>query len=242
VIASAHVYPLYKDWLEQLLKPFKDQHVALVYGKQRGGEVTKFSEHQVFAKWYPDKSNSSQRHPFCNNANAAVRQKIWKQFSYDEDLTGLEDLAWAKLAIQSGYKIAYQAGAVVTHIHHELPRQIFNRYRREAIALKHIFPNETFHFGDFLRLFITNALMDYRYALCSKQLLNEWLDIFKFRFMQFWGTYRGFTESGSITEQLRRKFYYPNSTPKRTQPPVTFERHKLLIDYRSKGQTYCEYN
>ncbi len=242
VIASAHVYPLYKDWLEQLLAPFKDQHVAMVYGKQRGGEVTQFSEHQVFKKWYPDKSNSSQPHPFCNNANAAIRKKIWERFPYDEDLTGLEDLGWAKQAIQSGYKIAYQAGAVVTHIHEELPRQIFNRYRREAVALKHIFPNEVFRFGDFLRLFMTNVLMDYRYALRSKQLLNDWLDILRFRLMQFWGTYRGFRESGSVTEQLKRKFYYPNSTPRTTPSAVTFERHQLLIDYHSKGQTYCEYN
>jgi len=35
VVASAHVYPLYKDWLQQLLLPFTDPHVAMVYGKQR---------------------------------------------------------------------------------------------------------------------------------------------------------------------------------------------------------------
>jgi len=154
----------------------------------------------------------------------------------------LEDLAWAQLAIQAGYKIAYQAGAVVTHIHDELPRQTLNRYRREAIALKHIFPNETFHFGDFLRLLITNVLMDYQNAWHSKMLLNKWLDILQFRLMQFLGTYRGFKESGSITEHLRRKFYYPNSTPMTTQFPANLERHKLLIDYHSEGHEYCEYN
>ena len=44
VIASAHVYPVFDDWLEQLLKPFDDPSVALVYGKQRGGDTTKYSE------------------------------------------------------------------------------------------------------------------------------------------------------------------------------------------------------
>ena len=29
VIASAHVYPVYPDWLESLLSPFEDQQVAL---------------------------------------------------------------------------------------------------------------------------------------------------------------------------------------------------------------------
>ncbi|HEX9090947.1 MAG TPA: glycosyltransferase family A protein, partial [Anaerolineales bacterium] len=36
VIASAHVYPVYPDWLEHLLAPFSDPQVALTYGKQRG--------------------------------------------------------------------------------------------------------------------------------------------------------------------------------------------------------------
>src|SRR5512136_2680787 len=34
VIASAHVYPVYPDWLESLLAPFADSQVALTYGKQ----------------------------------------------------------------------------------------------------------------------------------------------------------------------------------------------------------------
>jgi len=36
VIASAHIYPVYPDWLERLLSPFTDPQVALTYGKQRG--------------------------------------------------------------------------------------------------------------------------------------------------------------------------------------------------------------
>ena len=34
VFASAHVYPVYPDWLEKLLEPFSDPQVALVYDKQ----------------------------------------------------------------------------------------------------------------------------------------------------------------------------------------------------------------
>ena len=36
VVASAHVYPVYPDWLQRLLEPFQDRRVALTYGKQRG--------------------------------------------------------------------------------------------------------------------------------------------------------------------------------------------------------------
>ncbi|MBK8422247.1 hypothetical protein [Candidatus Villigracilis saccharophilus] len=35
VTASAHIYPVYPDWLETLLRPFQDDTIALTYGKQR---------------------------------------------------------------------------------------------------------------------------------------------------------------------------------------------------------------
>jgi rhamnosyltransferase len=79
VIASAHVYPVYPDWLERLLAPFDDSNVGLTYGKQRGDERTKFSECQVFAQWFPEDAQPRQPHPFCNNANAAIRRGLWEQ-------------------------------------------------------------------------------------------------------------------------------------------------------------------
>ena len=85
VIASAHVYPVYRDWIEQLLTPFQDSSAGLVYGRQQGGESTRFSEHQVFARWFPEKSVAIQNHPFCNNANAVIRRDLWKKFRYDEE-------------------------------------------------------------------------------------------------------------------------------------------------------------
>ena len=100
VIASVQVYPVYNDWLEKLLAPFVDPKVALVYGKQRGTNSTKYSEHQIFRKWFPKQSVSSQDHPFCSNANAAIRRELWEQLPYNEELTGLEDLDWSKRAME----------------------------------------------------------------------------------------------------------------------------------------------
>jgi glycosyltransferase involved in cell wall biosynthesis len=48
VIASAHIYPVYPDWIESLLRPFEDDKVGLTYGRQRGYENSKYSEHQIF--------------------------------------------------------------------------------------------------------------------------------------------------------------------------------------------------
>jgi glycosyltransferase involved in cell wall biosynthesis len=209
VIASAHVFPVYPDWLESLLEPFSDPQVALTYGKQRGGETTKFSEHQIFTQWYPQHSDPQQAHPFCNNANAAIRRSIWEKHRYDESLTGLEDLAWANWVLHEGYAVAYVAEAEIIHVHHETPRGVFNRYRREAMAFKKIFPNEHFGLWDLIRLVAGNVANDFWHAAQSGALAGNFFSIFWFRWMQFWGTYRGYCQSGPLTWQLRQTFYYP---------------------------------
>lgn len=209
-IASAHVYPVHKNWLERLLAPFSDPEVALAYGNQQGNEITKYSEHRVFSKWFSTKSNSNQDHPFCNNANAAIRRNLWDQLPYDETLTGLEDIDWAKRAMNLGYRIAYAADAEVVHVHEEPLKCIYNRYRREAIALKRIFPEETFSLWDFVRLFVANVVSDCYHAWHDRVLARSMWEILVFRLAQFLGTYRGFAQHKPVTSQLIQTFYYPN--------------------------------
>jgi glycosyltransferase involved in cell wall biosynthesis len=160
VFASAHVFPVYPDWLEKLIHPFGDPQVALTYGKQRGMETTKFSEHMIFHQWFPDHSVSRQDHPFCNNANAAIRRELWEQHPYDENIPALEDLAWANWAQKQGYKIAYAGEAEIIHVHNETWPGVFNRYRREGMAFKRIYPQEKFSLWDLARLFVVNSVND----------------------------------------------------------------------------------
>ena len=209
VIASAHVYPVYPDWLEQLLKPFANQKVALTYGKQRGNAESKFPEHQIFARWFPDEGIKNQRHPFCNNANAAIRRALWEKHPYDENLTGLEDIEWANWAIKNGYMISYVAEAEIIHVHNETPHAVYNRYRREAMAFKQIFPEEKFGIWDFTRLFISNVVNDMVHASRLGVFTKHFNEILWFRFMQFWGTYQGYKQTGLVNETLRKTFYYP---------------------------------
>lgn len=208
VIASAHVYPVYPDWLEKLLEPFQDNQVALAYGKQRGYEGSKYSEHQIFHQWYPETGSHDQITAFCNNANAAIRKSLWEKHNYDESLTGLEDLELAKWAKGEKYKITYVAEAEITHIHNETPRGVYNRYRREAMALRRIYPEAHFNFYDFIRLTLTNILSDLWHAARERVLLKSLTSIFWFRFMQFHGTRIGHRETSLVTPQLRETFYY----------------------------------
>jgi glycosyltransferase involved in cell wall biosynthesis len=229
VMASAHVYPVYPDWLEQLLAPFKDPKVGLSYGKQRGIDHSHFSEQQIFKHWYPDSTDLHQAHPFCNNANAAVRRSLWELHPYDESLPGLEDLEWGKWAQEEGHRIAYVAEAEVIHVHGESQHGIFNRYRREGMAFKRIYPHERFGKMDLIRLFYHNVIDDLKAAQQQKVLLRNCVPIIKFRWSQFNGTYHGYRQSGPLTWALRQAFYYPRSSS--AEPGDDAKRNVEPIQY-----------
>ena len=210
VIASAHVYPVYPDWLERLLEPFTDPSIALSYGKQRGlPGATQYSERQVFAQWFGEQSQPRQNHPFCNNANACIRRSLWAKHPYDEMLTGLEDLSWAKWAQTQGHGIDYVAEAEIIHVHNETPKGVFNRYRREAMAFKGIYPEAHFSLYDFFRMVTANIGFDLLHAARERALWASFAGILWFRWNQFWGTHVGYRQSGMLTPELRQTFYYP---------------------------------
>ena len=209
VIISAHCYPVYPDWLEQLLAPFEDPDIAVTYGKQRGGESNHYSEHQFFRRYFPDNSQPKQGQPYTHNANAAIRRSLWEKHPYDETLTGLEDIAWSSWVREEGYEISYVAEAEIVHVHKEAFAQVYNRYRREAVALKQILPKSRFTFRDFISMWFKKSAADLVQAYRDRVLFQEWFDILLFRFLQYWGTWRGYRYSGSIDTQLHKKFYYP---------------------------------
>ncbi len=233
IIPSAHVYPTYRNWISSLIEPFNDPKIGLVYGKQRGDQVTKFSENQVMRKWFPDVSNPDQNNPFCNNANAAIRKSLWEEFKYNEDLTGLEDTDWAKRIMAAEYKVFYCADSEIIHVHDESSKQTYNRYRREAIAMKHIFPRQTFNVLDFVRLLASNIAHDYYDAALSRQLTKNLTGIIKFRLMQFSGALKGFKEQGPVTDNLKQTFYYPNRKVKVDKSnKITHSNNK--VDYTTE--------
>lgn len=211
VFISGHCYPMDERWLTEMLRPFtQDEKIGLTYGKQRGGKTTKFSEHCHFAKTFPGKSAIPQEGFFCNNANCAIRRSLWQQRPFNEALTGLEDLEWARWATEHGWKTAYTASGGVHHIHDETWEQVRRRYEREAIALKHIIPDFQFSFWEFLRLFPHSVMLDWRQALRRATLSRHWREIIWFRFHQFWGTWQGARFHHVLTKRIKEKFFYPN--------------------------------
>jgi glycosyltransferase involved in cell wall biosynthesis len=49
-IISAHAIPADENWLERLVAPLRRDEVAMVYGGQRGHQISKFSEARDFER------------------------------------------------------------------------------------------------------------------------------------------------------------------------------------------------
>lgn len=209
VFVSGHCIPTSNHWLQELINPLRDGAVAYSYGRQIGNSTSKFSEHQLFRKYYPETSKIPQEGFFCNNANAALRSDVWKENKFNEDVTGLEDMELAKRITETGKSLAYVSTAAVYHIHQESWRKIKTRYEREAIALQHILPEVHVRFPDFLRYVFSAILLDMGSALQEKKLLNVFSEILAFRVMQFWGVYRGNHEHRRLSREMKERYFYP---------------------------------
>ena len=139
VMVSAHTEPVDPDWLENLIAPLRDENVAMSYGRQLGVPESKFGEAEDFLRIFgPDSLAMRPPKFFANNANSAVKRELWEKYPFDEKLTGLEDIDFAKYWMERGYQVQYQANAGIYHIHEETWPQVHRRYFREAVAARRI--------------------------------------------------------------------------------------------------------
>ena len=209
VFVSAHVYALDSQWLAALIEPFDDARVGLSYGGQTGDHRSNFAEIQLLKRWFPDDGETrDQPNPFCNNANCAVRRSLWEQHPYDESLTGLEDMAFAREIRSAGHHIAYVPAAKIAHVHEELTRQTFNRYRREAIAYKNIFGEQNMSLSSAIGLAAASITSDARAAVRARRL-GALPSVVSFRAAQFAGAWAGHRDDPSESRQIVRRMYYP---------------------------------
>ena len=74
VFVSAHTYPVNNTWLSNLVRPFDDPMVAMVYGRQRGVAFSRLSEERDLERMFGVTSKVLIDEPFGHNANSAVRR------------------------------------------------------------------------------------------------------------------------------------------------------------------------
>jgi rhamnosyltransferase len=210
VLLSGHCIPVGRDWLTRLVAPLQTGQAIYSYWGQIGrAGVTKFSEHQLFAKYFPPENRVPQDGFFCNNANSALLRSAWDTAPFDETITGLEDMALAKQLVARGDQIAYIGSAQVEHLHEETWRKVRIRFEREAIALQGIMPDVHVRFGDFLRYTTSGILTDWSLALSQGAFLREATSIVAFRVCQFWGAYRGNAATREMAFSRKEAYFYP---------------------------------
>ncbi|WP_071873421.1 glycosyltransferase family 2 protein [Atopomonas hussainii] len=126
------------NWLEQLLQPFQDERVALVYGRQLPRPKATLAER--FAREFnysahpetttlADLPTRGIKAVFCSNSFAAYRRSALMTIGgFPEKLPLGEDMAAALRLLQSGYARSYQPQAVAVHSHDYSILQELKRY------------------------------------------------------------------------------------------------------------------
>ena len=212
VFISGHCVPTSNKWLYNLVKPISDGLCDYTYGRQLARDTTKFSEHQLFEKYFPNNSSIPQKGFFCNNANSAISRPIWSNYLFDEELTGCEDMELAKRLLNKGGEIGYVAEAAVYHIHNESWAGVQRRYEREAIALQKILPEIHLSIFDVINYFTQGVIKDFKAALYKSCFVEEFFGIIRFRFAQYHGAYRGNHNTRRLSQELKQKYFYPRWT------------------------------
>ena len=209
VFISGHCIPTSDSWLKSLIKPIIQGDCDYVYGRQVGKDKTKFSEHRIFEKYFPNHSSIPQVGFFCNNANSAIAKNTFEQYQFNEVLTGLEDLYLAQQIHNNNGRVGYVAESIVYHMHNETWFQIKIRYERESIALQKIMPEIKISLFDMLFFITAGVLKDIHIAFKSKVVLKETKSIVMFRIMQYYGSYRGNHLTRKLSYRAKMRYFYP---------------------------------
>lgn len=231
-IVSAHAIPADEHWLDRLVAPLRRPEVAMVYGGQRGHEVSKYAECRDFERVFPDAPEEfdDEDKVFANNANSAIRKSDWLEHPFDEGLPGLEDMEWARWWTERGRAVVYEPRATIIHVHTESWAQVRRRYYREGMAarwvgtriLRHV-PMEFYRESRWL-------LADLWSALRERRLLSLAPEIARFRYEKAVGSIKGIVDSRGLDNPARRAaLYYEQSFA----AVVVRAPHKAQVEYRA---------
>ncbi|WP_286755074.1 glycosyltransferase family A protein [Roseivirga sp. UBA838] len=210
IFISAHCIPVDKNWIDNLVAPFEDDNIAMSYGKQEGVEWSKFSEQMLFKKYFPDEDKNPQDDFFSNNANSCIRKCLWEEYPFNEELTGLEDMDWSKHFFLKGMKVAYISSASVYHIHEETWSKVRTRYEREAYALKEIMPEVQLSIIDVIKFITSGVFKDWRESIKRRVFFKNFLSVWRFRFNQYVGSYKGNHIHRKVSKNTKNKYFYPS--------------------------------
>jgi GT2 family glycosyltransferase len=142
-ILSGDATPANERWLESLVEPLADSHVAGTYSRQIQRPGVPQSAAEKFRLWwrYRRQSSFQRKDPLFSNASAAFRRSLAEEMPFDESLVELEDYDWAMRVRDRGYTIVYAGDSEVYHSHSSssmqtVRRMIYYGYFRARLHLR----------------------------------------------------------------------------------------------------------
>ena len=134
VLLSAHCFPLFRSWLRELIAPFAQPGIGLVYGRQVGDLRLDPSEAFELEALYPpeDKRGGTS----FSDANGALPKALFEACPFTEDLPIGEEAPLVRHVLAQGLDIYYRAAATVEHGHPADPPGLWRRSFREGWVLE----------------------------------------------------------------------------------------------------------
>ena len=140
-----------------------------------------------------------------SNRNASLRKSAWEKIAFDEQVTGSEDIIWAKQIIASGYKIVYVPEAGVYHSHQSSLKYAFERRYRETKALVKGGRTYIMPFMNFIKWTLNQTKADLVFAKQKHYRAKWYFHIPLYRFFQGYGIYSGSREKEYTRETISQK-------------------------------------
>lgn len=164
-----------ETYIQSILKPFEDEKVAMVCGRQIAKKNATSYERLIREFNYPNKRMIKTKDDiekmgikayYMSDVCSAYRRDIYFEIGgFEHPIMTNEDMLIAANALKNGYKIAYEPSAYVYHSHNFTLKQEFNR---NALVGAFLQQNKT-------KLCCCNATSEgmtlVKYV--SKRLLNE---------------------------------------------------------------------
>ncbi len=222
VFLSAHsvLYDIY--WLENLLKPFEDNQVTGVCGKQVLYPHSQYSERLRVNKTFNRLEGSMKSDDFVfSNSNSAILKDAWCQCKFDEIIEAGEDQLWARLQMARGKHIYFQPSAQVYHSHHFTLRRLVNKATNDYLSHLRLNNCPIISIYEKLPSFFVH-LLNSLYALQTS--IIHFINVRKINILDFWDYYRTNFIYRYVRYKINRNFLNDGNFLKSEETQFSYEK------------------
>jgi len=117
-ILSAHCVLQGPNALHNMIRALtKNENVRSVFGRQLPVNFSDAIAWRDMVHMYPNEARVITSHPSLNNAFSMYKAEALSDHMFNQNVTNLEDVFWAKEELELGWFIYYESQAAVSHYH-----------------------------------------------------------------------------------------------------------------------------